>query len=83
VKHALHVIVLLELIDQLERFGGLRLQSSTGLVQHRFSSLFDASAALSLFGDGLADLGVYREASQVQMLAQDIFISGEGAGRFD
>mgnify|MGYP002129220202 CR=1 FL=1 len=66
-----------------KRFDGLRLQSSTGLVQHRFSSLFDASAALSLFGDGLADLGVYREASQVQMLAQDIFISGEGAGRFD
>ncbi len=66
-----------------KRFDGLRLQSSTGLVQHRFSSLFDASAALSLFGDGLADLGVYREASQVQMLAQDVFIAGEGTGRFD
>jgi outer membrane receptor protein involved in Fe transport len=66
-----------------KRFDGLRLQSSTGLVQHRFSSLFDASAALSLFGDGLADLGIYREASQVQMLAQDIFIAGDSGGRFD
>lgn len=66
-----------------KRFDRLRVQSSTGLVQHRFSSLFDASAALSLFGDGRADLGVYREASRVQMLAQDVFIAGEGTGRFD
>ena len=66
-----------------KQFGGARLQSSTGLVQHRFSSLFDASAALSLFGDGRSDLGVYREAAQVEMLAQDIFIAGENAGRFD
>jgi outer membrane receptor protein involved in Fe transport len=66
-----------------KRFDGFRLQSSTGLVQHRFSSFYDASAALSLFDPGEADLGIYREAATVDMWAQDIFLADTTGGRFD
>ena len=63
---------------------GARLQSSTAYVRHDYSSLYDASAALSLFDSGEADLGVFREAARINMLVQDLFIASTGApGRFD
>lgn len=64
-------------------FDGFRLQSATGLVQHRYSSTFDASAALSRFDQKDADLGVYREAATVDMLVQDAFLTSRGGGPFD
>ncbi len=62
-------------------FDGFRMRSSTGAVQHHYSSTFDASAALSLFAADKSDLGVYREAAKIDMLAQDIFLSSDSSGR--
>lgn len=64
-------------------FDDFRLQSATGLVQHRYSSTFDASAALSRFDQNDADLGVYREAATVDMIVQDTFLASRGGGPFD
>ena len=64
-------------------FDGFRLQSATGVVQHRYSSTFDASAALSRFDQNDADLGVYREGATVDMLVQDTFLASRGDGPFD
>ncbi len=60
-----------------------RLQSSTAYVRHDFSSLYDASAALSLFNSGEADLGVFREAARIDMLVQDIFFTASDPGKID
>ena len=60
-----------------------KVQSSTAYVRHDFSSLYDASAALSLFDSGEADLGVFREAAKINMVVQDVFITPRYPGRFD
>lgn len=59
-----------------------RLQSTTAYVRHDFASQYDASAALSLYGDSEADFGVYREAAKVDMFTQDIFVTSPDKGRF-
>ena len=57
-----------------------RFHSSTAYIRHDFESLYDASAALSLFGESTADLGVYDESSRVRILFQDAFYtSPEGS----
>lgn len=57
-----------------------RFQSSTAFINHDFESLYDASAALSIFGESTADLGVYDERSRVNILYEDAFItSPDGA----
>ena len=61
----------------------IKLQSSTAYVRHDFSSLYDASAALSLFDSGEADLGVFREAAKINMTVQDIFLTPRNPGRLD
>ena len=60
--------------------GSVRLQSSTAYVRHDFSSLYDASAALSLFDSGEADLGVFREAAKINMWVQDVFLTSRNPG---
>ena len=59
-----------------------RLQSSTAYVRHAFSSKYDASAALSLFGDPAADLGIYQERTKIDMVVQDTVLTSEGSGPF-
>jgi iron complex outermembrane receptor protein len=58
-----------------------RLQSSTAYVRHDFASQYDASAALSLFGDSEADFGVYEEAAKVDMFSQDLVLTSPDTGR--
>ena len=60
-----------------------KVQSSTAYVRHDFSSLYDASAALSLFDSGEADLGVFREAAKNKLVVQDVFVTPRNPGRFD
>ncbi len=67
-------------IDGVTDWG--RLQSSTAYVRHDFTSQYDASAALSLFGDSTADFGVYREGAKVDMLSQDLVLTSANAGPF-
>jgi iron complex outermembrane receptor protein len=57
-----------------------RLQSSTAYVRHDFTSQYDASAALSLFGDSEADFGVYEEGAQVEMFSQDLVLTSVDSG---
>lgn len=53
-----------------------RLSSSTGYVLHNFADQYDASAALSLFDDdNSADIGVYDERSQIDMMVEDLVAS--------
>jgi iron complex outermembrane receptor protein len=59
-----------------------RLQSSTAYVRHDFASQYDASAALSLFGDKAADFGVYEEAAKVEILSQDLVLTSVNEGPF-
>lgn len=56
-------------------WGGV--SSSTAYVHHVFSSQFDASAALDIFGAANEDLGVYVEAARVDMLVQDLVIHSQ------
>jgi len=56
------------------------LQSATTYVRHDFSSQFDATAALSLFGESAQDFGVYREAAKIDMLSQDTVLSSVNSG---
>ncbi|WP_304177251.1 TonB-dependent receptor [Phenylobacterium aquaticum] len=61
-------------------WGGLK--SSTAYVRHAFSSKYDASAALSLFDDPIADLGIYEERTHIGMLVQDTVLTSERDGPF-
>ena len=56
------------------------LQSSTTYVRHDFASQFDATAALSLFGESALDFGIYKESAKIDMLSQDIVLSSVSSG---
>jgi iron complex outermembrane receptor protein len=58
-----------------------RFESSTGYLHHTFSSQYDASAALSVFGASDMDLGVYEEASAIDMLVEDAVWTSPDEGR--
>ena len=58
------------------------LQSSTAYVRHDFTSQFDATAALSLFGESAQDLGLYQEAAKIDMFSQDTVLSSVNSGPF-
>ena len=58
-----------------------RFSSSTGYVHHSFTNQYDASAALSLFDDNnAADIGVYDETAQIDMLVEDLVAASPGGG---
>ena len=48
-----------------------RFESSTAFLHHAFSSVYDASAALSIYGASDLDLGVYDEAASTDILVED------------
>jgi outer membrane receptor protein involved in Fe transport len=54
--------------------------SSVSYVHHVFSSQYDASAALDIFGARGTDLGVYTEATRSNMLVQDLVIRSPDTG---
>lgn len=73
----------LETALTIEGTGGWgRLKSSTAYVRHDFASQYDASAALSLFGDSEANFGVYEETAKVEMFSQDLVLTSTGSGPF-
>ena len=55
--------------------GAARLHSATSYVRRDFASVYDASAALSLFDSPTADFGLYDETVHSQLLTQDIYLS--------
>lgn len=63
-------------IDGTQEWG--RLDSSTGYVHHAFANQYDASAALSVFDDtDASDIGVYDEATRIDMLVEDLVATSE------
>ncbi|HEY8004556.1 MAG TPA: TonB-dependent receptor, partial [Phenylobacterium sp.] len=64
-------------------FGWADLTASTSYVQHDYASLYDATAAASIFSTTGADLGVYSEAARIRRLVHDIVLTSTGAGAFD
>ncbi len=56
------------------------LTSSVSYVHHVFSSQYDASAALDIFGARRTDLGVYTEATRSNMLVQDLVVRSPEGG---
>ena len=57
-------------------------KSTTSFVQHKFSSQYDASNALPLFGLGTPSVGSYREPIDIQMLTEDMVFTSPNIGRF-
>ena len=58
-----------------------RFESSTAYVRHSYSSLYDASAALSLYGSSAADLGVFEESTNIDILVEDVVLTSPAEGR--
>jgi outer membrane receptor protein involved in Fe transport len=58
-----------------------RFESSTGYVRHRFSSRFDATAALSGADATAVDVGLFDEASKVRLLVEDAFVASPDGDR--
>ena len=57
-----------------------RLSSTTGVVRHRFSSRYDATASLSQFAMQDADVGIYDEHSSIRMLVHDTYLTSPNVG---
>lgn len=58
------------------------LVSSTGLVRHRYSSVYDATATKQLYTvTGVTS--AYFERTQTRMLVQDLYLTSRGAGRLE
>ena len=58
-----------------------RFESSTAYVRHSYSSLYDASAALSLYGSSADDLGVFEESTNIDMVVEDAVLTSPAEGR--
>lgn len=63
-------------------WGGAELTSSTGVIRHAYSSLYDATATQTLYTD-FADTSAYSERTKTRMLVQDLFLTSRGAGRLE
>ena len=59
-----------------------RIEYSGGNVRHNYASQYDASAAASLFGNKLATLGIYDEATKIDMTVQDTVYTSPKVGPF-
>ena len=58
-----------------------QFQSSTGYVDHRFASRFDATAALTADSEDAIELGLFDETSHIKLLAEDAVWSSPDTGR--
>lgn len=56
------------------------LTATTSYLQHDYASLYDATAAVSIFSAGGDSLGIYSEAARIRRLVQDVVIASSGAG---
>jgi iron complex outermembrane receptor protein len=59
-----------------------RFVSSTGYVRHRFTSRFDATAALNGAGADSVEVGLFDEGSKVRLLVEDAVLSSPDTDRF-
>ena len=60
--------------------GWADLNSSSSYVRHAYSSLYDATAAASVFSDTGANLGIYSESARIRRFVQDLVLTSTGAG---
>ncbi|HSV02321.1 MAG TPA: TonB-dependent receptor [Phenylobacterium sp.] len=60
--------------------GWASLRSSAGLVDHTFSSQYDATAALAIFAADPGSVGVYREKTRISMLVEDTVLRSSRPG---
>ena len=58
------------------------LVSSTGVVRHRYSSVFDSTATKQLY-TRTGDTSAYFERTRTRMFVQDVFLTSRGAGRLE
>ena len=58
------------------------LVSSTGVVRHRYSSVFDSTATKQLY-TRTGDTSAYFERTRTRMFVQDIVLTSRGAGRLE
>ena len=63
-------------------WGWGELVSSTGLVRHKYSSIYDASAVVSLYTNNGSERAVYSDTTRTEMLSQDFVLTSRGAGAF-
>ena len=63
-------------------WGWGELVSSTSLVRHKYSSVYDASAVVDLFTANGSKRAVYSDTTRTEMLVQDLVLTSRGAGRF-
>lgn len=61
--------------------GWASLRSSAAVIDHTFSSQYDATAALTIFGADPSALGIYREKTRVSMLVEDTVLRSSRPGR--
>jgi outer membrane receptor protein involved in Fe transport len=61
-------------------WGWGELTSTTGVVQHRYGSLYDATEQQRLY-TSFADTSAYSERTHTTMLVEDLFLTSRGAGR--
>lgn len=63
-------------------WGWGELVSSTGLVRHKYSSIYDASAVASLYTANGSERAIYSDAARTEMFSQDFVLTSRGAGPF-
>lgn len=62
------------------RWGAVDLRATAGQVRHAYTSHYDASAALDLFGAADAPLGLFSEGRRVRLTLAELVASHGGAG---
>jgi iron complex outermembrane receptor protein len=60
--------------------GWADLQSSTSYVRHAYSSLYDATAAATVFAGAVASLGIYSESARIHRWVQELVLTSSGEG---
>ena len=65
-------------LEGVENWG--RIVSSSTFVRHKFDSHYDATAALSIFDDSVADFGVYTEGGALDIASQDLVFTSPNSG---
>jgi outer membrane receptor protein involved in Fe transport len=61
-------------------FAGADVAATTSYVQHDFSNVYDATAAVSSFSESGASLGIYSEAARIRRFVQDVVVTSTGSG---
>ncbi len=63
-------------------WGWADLVSSTGLVRHRYGSVYDATATKQLY-TVTGTTSAYAERTRTRMLVEDLYLTSRGAGRIE